>query len=60
MLPDAGASAAASADFEELYIFSPILALPAVSILLLSFFRVPVKTNMAVSIALAALLSYTE
>lgn len=60
MLPDAAASAAASADFEELYIFSPILALPAVSILLLSFFRVPVKTNMAVSIALAALLSYTE
>ena len=57
MLPDAAASAAASADFEELYIFSPILALPAVSILLLSFFRVPVKTNMAVSIALAALLS---
>ena len=60
MLPDAAASATASADFEELYIFSPILALPAVSILLLSFFRVPVKTNMAVSIALAALLSYTE
>ena len=29
MLPDAAASAAASADFEELYIFSPILALLA-------------------------------
>lgn len=38
---------------EHLYHFTPLLLLPALSILLLSFFRVSVKKNMLVSIVLA-------
>ena len=41
---------------ESLYQFSPILVLPALSILVLSFFHVNVKKNMGVSIILAFIL----
>jgi NhaC family Na+:H+ antiporter len=42
----------------DLYNFTPWLVLPAVSILVLSFFRVSVKKNMVVSIAIAFALSH--
>lgn len=42
---------------EKVYHFTPLLLLPALSILLLSFFRVSVKKNMLVSIVLAFFLA---
>ena len=40
-----------------LYTFSPWLLLPALSILLCSFLRIPIRYNMVISICLAALLT---
>lgn len=52
-----GQTAAPAAALASLYTFTPLLLLPALSILVLSLLQVPVKTNLAVSILLASLLS---
>lgn len=50
-------AAAASLPLSSLYVFTPWLLLPAVTLLALSFLKVPVRWNMAVSIVCASLLS---
>ena len=57
-LPGMGQVGAMVSGLYDIYHFTPWLVLPAVSILVLSFFRVSVKKNMAVSIFLALLLCH--
>lgn len=45
--------------FQKFYHFHWILALPAISILVLALFRVDVKINMLVSITIAAIITFT-
>lgn len=58
VLPGVGKVGDMISGLYDLYIFTPWLLLPAVSILLLSCFRVSVKKSMAVSIATAFALSH--
>lgn len=55
--PLAAEVGAMTGPLESLYHFTPLLLLPALSILLLSFFRISVKKNMLVSIVLAFFLA---
>lgn len=58
VLPGVGKVGDMISGLYDLYIFTPWLLLPAVSILLLSCFRVSVKKSMAVSIICAFVLSH--